>query len=152
MMRPGCHWLASGPLLALLVTTSACGGQTRSAAAVCHVLATKGVALRDRYENDAASVATDPLPTLVDLVLVPQQFSDLMNEMAAVAPMPIESDFTSLAQYFQAISKSEPGSVSDPLGTLGANVIRSIRVAEPYSRVNSYLTDNCFTHGSTTTP
>jgi len=79
------------------------------------------------------------------LILVPQQFADLMNQMAAVAPEPIEGDFSSLAQYFAALAKSEPGSVTDPVGTLGANLVRSIQVIEPYSRVNSYLADNCST-------
>jgi hypothetical protein len=127
--------LCSSPGLA-----ASCGGQAGSAAAID----TKGVALHPQYQRDANSADSgDPLPTIVDIIRIPQQSSSLMSQMAAVAPMPIENDFNTLTQSFQTIAKNEPGDVTNPLKSLSGSVIQSIQVAGPFGRVNSYISSNC---------
>jgi hypothetical protein len=113
------------------------------------VFSTKGVALHNRYKDDANEASNgEPLPSLIDIVTLPGDFATLMQEFAAVAPNPIETDFASLAQYFQKLSQSEAGGITDPLRTLGVDVIRSIAVTGAYERVNSYLSANCSAESS----
>ena len=134
------------------ILTSACEGPARSAAALCSVFDTQGVAQHNKYQRDANKASAGPLPTLVDAVLVPQQFASLMGNMAAVAPTPIESDLSTLNTYFKEVAATEPGAITDPLKTLASSVVRSIQVCGSFERVNKYLLRNCSLPGMPTTP
>lgn len=129
--------------VASAATLASCGGPTRSTAAVCRVFTTDGVALHNQYQHDADEADSDPLLILVDIVRLPNQMADLLQEMANVAPTPINSDFLALVNYFRQIGQSEPDAVMNPLTTLGANLVRSVQVAGSAERVNSYLSSNC---------
>jgi hypothetical protein len=133
------------------LSMAACGGTTRSANAVCHVFDTQGVALHNKYQSDANEASTDPLPAIVDAVLVPQQFATLMDNMAAVAPAPIDGDLVSLNSYFKQLAANEPGAIADPLKTLAANTVRSIQVYGSFNRVNQYILANCALPATSTT-
>lgn len=141
--------LAVGMVAALVL--SGCGGTERSAQAVCHVFDTQAVALHDAYQQDAAQVSKgNPLPTFIDVIKLPNDMAVLMHQMDKVAPDPIESDFASLASYFEDLSKNQGKELSDPVGALGQGLVSAIGISGSYARVDSFLAANCHLPGSGT--
>jgi hypothetical protein len=131
-------------LVAACLPLSACGAG-RSAAAVCSVWDTEGLALHERYEQDAkgakgfAGMMTD----LVSVLGAPNELAHMMNRMAQVAPSEVEPDFESMAQDFKKLSESESTAVTDPLGTIGGNLLAGLASEGSFNRVNSFISSNC---------
>ena len=135
------HTVALG---ATVLVLAGCGGDGRSAQAVCQVFATQGVALHNAYQMDANQVAKgNPLPSLIDVIKLPNDMAGLMKQMDAVAPPAIEPDFQALSTYFDGLVKNEGQQLSDPIGALGQGLVSSIAVSGSYVRVDSFLQANC---------
>jgi hypothetical protein len=124
-----------------------CGSSGRSVAAVCHVWATEGLALHERYENvdkgERTKGAEGMLAGLVSIFAAPNELSGLMTRMAAVAPSSVEPDFEAVASSFKKLSDSESDALTDPLGALGGNLVDALAVSGSYSRVDAFLSTNC---------
>jgi hypothetical protein len=134
-------------VLCTSILITACSGSTRSIAAVCHVWDTDGLALHEKFEDAAngekAGDAEGMIAGLVSIVGAPNELSRLMSEMAGVAPSSAEPDFEAVASSFKKLSESEGKALTDPLHTLGANIIDAVAVSGSYRRVDAFLAKNC---------
>jgi hypothetical protein len=136
--------VAAGTVVVLLlagVVLASCSGSNRSAAAVCHVWDTQAVPLHNRYQSDATGKFS--LQELADLIAVPQTLANLMGNLAAVAPEPIETDFSELQHAFQNEVNNAGQAVTNPIGALSSGLVSGLESLGPYDRVNSYLSNNC---------
>lgn len=134
--------LAAGVLLALPMAS--CGGTTRSAAAVCHVFATDGVAFHDHYQHVADSMnSSNVFGSIADLASVPGRMAELLSKMDAVAPKDVEPAFASLASTFQQMASSEAQGALHPLSGLASSLALALTSQGAFDEVNAYLTKHC---------
>jgi hypothetical protein len=126
---------------------AACGGSSRSVAAVCNVWDTEGLALHEKFESANKSArgegAAGVLSALVSVIGAPNELARLMSQMAAVAPTSAEPDFEAVGTAFKKLSESEGKAFTDPLGALGGSLMESLAVSGSFTRVNGFLATNC---------
>ena len=138
--------LASGGLLSCLLISgiafAGCGGSGRSAQAVCDVWDTQAVPLGEHYQQEAKSKQFS-LQDLAGVVTLPSTLANLMANLAAVAPEPIEGDFQQLQQAFQKEESSVGHAASDPLGAIASGIVSGLEAVGAYKQVNTYLRTNC---------
>jgi hypothetical protein len=143
----GLRTVALACFVAAASLVSACGGSSRSAAAVCKVWDTQGLALHNKFvaldRAQASGGASGMLSSLVGLLGAPNDLATLMSQMAAVAPSSSEPDFTALAASFTKLSNAESQAVTDPLGALGSSLLSAVAVNGSFDRVNRFLSVNC---------
>lgn len=123
-------------------------GDGRSAAAVCKVFETDGVALHDRYEGTANSLANNPSDEqlfggLAELASAPGRFAGLLAKMAAVAPKDIEPQLTTLAEALREAAKNAGDGALNPVGGLVKSIALGLSTQGEVEDVNRYLSDNC---------
>jgi hypothetical protein len=112
-------------------------GTTRSAAAVCHVFNTAGVALHNHYEDLARS--GDLLGSLAAVPGAPGRLADLMAEEEAVAPSNIAPSFKTLSQTYRQMGSSE----ASGLGGLASDLTLGLNAQGASEHVNAYLAQHC---------
>lgn len=138
--------IAGAGLLTVLLASC---GTSRSAAAVCHVWDTEGLALHKEYVKDGQALSqtqhfsVGSLTAIGDLISSPSQLGSLFSDMAAVAPQPIEHDFTNLADSYKNEQQNLGNALANPLGALGAGLIDGIGSMGSAQRVNNYLAAHC---------
>jgi hypothetical protein len=124
-----------------------CGGSTRSAAAVCNVWDTQGLALHERYEAvdqaEKTSGANGVLSVLTSAIGAPNELARLMTQLADVAPPESQPDFEAVASAFKKLSESEGKAITDPLGAIADDLVESAATSGSYERVDSFLAKNC---------
>lgn len=117
----------------------------RSAAAVCEVWDTDGVALHNSFQHPSRS--DGGLSGLAQLAGAPGALGDLMAKMAAVAPSDVEPAFQELADTFHSIGAGEGSGVSDPLSVLISGFAAGASAQAAVQQVNQFLLTNCGTPG-----
>lgn len=132
---------------------AACGGQAGSvppsAAAVCHVWDTDGLALHNEYQGEDNAYQGDPndtnnlLSMVGSLLTFPTQIATLMTRMANVAPSPIKGDLQNLATIFNQESANEAKAITDPLGAIGSGVLGALEGSGSVTRVDQFLAAHC---------
>lgn len=144
---PGPYSATLAVAVAVSLLLSACGSPERSAAAVCKVWDTQGLALHEKFEhadsgaNSAGGVGL--IGALIAIFGAPNDLATLMQQMADVAPSNVEPDFKALASAFKKLSDSESKALTDPLGALGSNLVESFAISGSYNRVNAFLGSHC---------
>lgn len=120
-----------------------CSG-TRSAAAVCQVFATDGVAFHNHYEQEAKTTnQSSALGTLADVMVAPSRIAVLMDKMDAVAPSDIEPAFKVVADTFHTAAKNQGSAALNPIGSLFSDLSLGLGSHQAFSEVDAYLADHC---------
>lgn len=142
-VRPG---RVTGGLLSCVlisgVTFAGCGGSGRSAQAVCHVWDTQAVPLGEHYQQEAKAKPLS-LQDLAGVATLPSTLANLMANLEAAAPEPIEGDFQQLQQAFQKEESSIAQASSDPLGAIASGLLSGVQAVGAYKQANAYLRTNC---------
>jgi hypothetical protein len=129
--------IATTALSGLMVLSLTSCGSSRSAAAVCHVFNTAGVALHNHYEQLARS--GNLLGSLAAVAGAPGRLADLMAEEEAVAPSDIASSFKTLAETYREMGRSE----ASGLGGLASDLSLGLNAQGASEHVNAYLGTHC---------
>lgn len=122
-----------------------CLGDGRSAEAACEVWETDGLALHDRFEQNADQVSSDLPGALAEIAGSPGRIATLLDKMAAVAPTDVEPAFAHLAAALRQTGQTAADGVSNPLGALASGLALALTSQGDVDAVNGFLAEHCTT-------